>query len=234
MAKSKWTGETDPKVMLDFLSTTKASDRKLRLYAVACCRAIWPLLTDDRCRRAVETAEDYAEGRVGEQALVAARREFPKGERRRRRQSVFRQSFVEFDSREVAEAHGNAWAAGWDAVTALLRAKAFDAAVLARNAVEVATTFSQFPTAFQDRTALLRCVFHNPYFSTRFDPEWLTPTVRTLAGGIEADHAFDRMPMLADALEEAGCEDAGLLLHCRGEGPHARGCWVVDAILGKK
>jgi hypothetical protein len=120
-------------------------------------------------------------------------------------------------------------------VTALMRAKAFDAAVLARDAVEAATTLGQFPlTAFQDRTALLRCVFHNPYYSTKFDPEWLTPTVRSLADGIDADYAFDRMPMLADALEEAGCEDAGVLLHCRGDVPHARGCWVVDAILGKK
>jgi hypothetical protein len=58
--------------------------------------------------------------------------------------------------------------------------------------------------------------------------------VRGLAEGIYADRAFDRLPILADALEEAGCTDAEVLAHCRGPGPHVRGCWVVDLILGKE
>jgi hypothetical protein len=61
----------------------------------------------------------------------------------------------------------------------------------------------------------------------------LTPTVTALAEAIYADRAFDRMPVLADALEEAGCSDDQILSHCRGEGPHVRGCWVVDLVLGK-
>jgi hypothetical protein len=54
-----------------------------------------------------------------------------------------------------------------------------------------------------------------------------------LAESIYDDRAFDRLPILADAVEEAGCTDIDILIHCRGPGPHARGCWVVDAILGK-
>jgi hypothetical protein len=68
---------------------------------------------------------------------------------------------------------------------------------------------------------------------TTFDLSWLTPTVVAIAAGIEADRAFDGLPILADALEEAGCDDAELLAHCRRNGPHARGCWVIDRILGR-
>jgi hypothetical protein len=64
------------------------------------------------------------------------------------------------------------------------------------------------------------------------DPAWLTTTVVSLARGIYAERAFDRMPVLADALQDAGCEDLRLLGHCRGPGPHGRGCWVVDLVLG--
>jgi hypothetical protein len=63
---------------------------------------------------------------------------------------------------------------------------------------------------------------------------WLTPTVETLATTIYDQRAFDRLPILADALEEAGCTDADILSHCRQPGVHVRGCWVVDLILGKE
>jgi hypothetical protein len=69
------------------------------------------------------------------------------------------------------------------------------------------------------------------------DPSWLAwngGTVRNLAQSIYDERAFDRLPVLADALEDAGCADADLLGHLRGPGPHARGCWAVDRILGKE
>ncbi len=62
----------------------------------------------------------------------------------------------------------------------------------------------------------------------------VSSTVAALAQTIYADRAFDRLPILADALEEAGCDNADILTHCRGDGPHVRGCWVVDLILGKE
>jgi hypothetical protein len=65
------------------------------------------------------------------------------------------------------------------------------------------------------------------------NPAWLTSAVVSLAAGIYTDRAFDRLPILADALEDAGCDRAEVLDHCRGTGPHARGCWVVDLLLGK-
>jgi hypothetical protein len=84
------------------------------------------------------------------------------------------------------------------------------------------------------RTALLRDILGNPFRHVVFDPVWRTESVSALATGIYADRAFDRMPILADALEEAGCDDADILNHCRGPGPHVKGCWVVDLVLGKE
>ncbi len=80
---------------------------------------------------------------------------------------------------------------------------------------------------------LILCTLGNPFRPVTLEPAWLTSTVRSLAEGIYAERAFDRMPILADALEEAGCDNADLLAHCRGDGPHVRGCWVVDLVLGK-
>jgi hypothetical protein len=88
--------------------------------------------------------------------------------------------------------------------------------------------------------ALLRCIFGNPIRPVSLAPAWLTPAVLQLA-----QKAYDnrllpsglldntRLAVLADALEEAGCDNADILSHLRGPGPHVRGCWVVDAILGK-
>lgn len=63
---------------------------------------------------------------------------------------------------------------------------------------------------------------------------WLTREVRALAGAIYAERAFDRMPLVADALEASGCTNADLIEHCRSGREHARGCWVVDLLLGKE
>jgi hypothetical protein len=84
---------------------------------------------------------------------------------------------------------------------------------------------------------LLRDIFANPFRHTTLDPGWLIRNggvVVKLAQGIYAERAFDRLPILADALEDAGCGDADILAHCRGGGEHVRGCWVVDLLLGKE
>ena len=81
---------------------------------------------------------------------------------------------------------------------------------------------------------ILHDIFGNPFRRVVIDAAWLTTTAVAIATGIYADRAFDRMPILADALEEAGCTNADVLLHCRGAEPHVRGCWVVDLLLGKE
>jgi len=78
------------------------------------------------------------------------------------------------------------------------------------------------------------CIFGNPFRPVAVDPSWLTSDVLALATGIYADRAFDRMPILADALQDAGCENTEILDHCREPGLHVRGCFVVDLLLRKE
>jgi len=80
---------------------------------------------------------------------------------------------------------------------------------------------------------LLHEIFGNPFRPITLNPSWLTPTALSLAQGIYEERAFDRMPILADALMDAGCDNDEILSHCRGPGPHCRGCWVIDLCLGK-
>ncbi|MBY0459858.1 MAG: hypothetical protein K2V38_21275 [Gemmataceae bacterium] len=83
---------------------------------------------------------------------------------------------------------------------------------------------------------LLRELFGNPFTVSPPAPEWLGwngGTVPALARGIDAERAFDRMPILADAIEDAGCTDAEILTHCREHNAHVRGCWVLDLLLGR-
>jgi hypothetical protein len=80
---------------------------------------------------------------------------------------------------------------------------------------------------------LLREVCGNPFRPITIDPSWRTPSVVALAQRAYEDRAFESLPVLADALEEAGCDHPDLLGHCRQPGEHVRGCWPVDMLLGK-
>lgn len=87
------------------------------------------------------------------------------------------------------------------------------------------------------KAALLRDLFGPlPFRLVTIAPSWLAwndATIPKIARSIYDDRRFDDLPILADALEEAGCSDADILGHCRGPGPHVRGCWVVDLLLGR-
>ena len=85
-------------------------------------------------------------------------------------------------------------------------------------------------------SSILRCVLGNPFRPAALAVSWLAwndGAIRKMAQFIYDDRAFDRLPLLADALEDAGCTDAAILSHCREPGEHVRGCWVVDLLLGK-
>jgi len=79
----------------------------------------------------------------------------------------------------------------------------------------------------------MREIFGNPFHPVTADPAWRTATVVSLATAIYDDRAFDRLPILADALEDAGCTNADILNHCRQPGEHVRGCWALDLLLEK-
>jgi hypothetical protein len=87
------------------------------------------------------------------------------------------------------------------------------------------------------QAGILLDIFGNPFRPVTLDPFWLAwsnGTILKLTQAIYDERAFDRLWILADALEEAGCTNADILSHLRGPGPHVRGCWVVDLILGKQ
>jgi hypothetical protein len=233
-----------------------ATDRKLRLFACGAVRQVWRTLVDERSRRAVEAAEQYADGEAMEQ--------------------------------ELATAGAAAWAAEgravWDAAWATTQAAASDAC----NYLVRSFGRASYSCSPEEQADLFRCVFGNPFRPVRAtrqgekwtfkagDPgpvialpiaswtAWQGGTVRRLAQAIYAERAWDRLPFLADALEEADCTDQAIIDHlrpricpeCRGKGrrgsgggmqclgcygtgkightgPHTRGCWVLDILLGK-
>jgi hypothetical protein len=201
--------------MLRFL-VHRGTDRKHRLFAVACCQRISHLFADEQKRRAVQTAESFAEGTAGKEELRAAGRAVriagPK-------KTGFRETQL--------------WRVALDVTTS----QSWDASrnVSWNTAFLVGDTDEQHRSEWLHHMRLLRCVYGPlPFRTVTAAAAWLKSTVVALAKGIYQDRAFDSMPILADALQDAGCADEDILSHCRGPGPHVRGCWVVDLVLGKE
>ncbi|HEY1187100.1 MAG TPA: hypothetical protein VGE74_05550 [Gemmata sp.] len=84
------------------------------------------------------------------------------------------------------------------------------------------------------QSGLVRDIFGNPFHPITFSPSWRTDTARVLAQGMYDNRDFSAMPILADALQDAGCDSEEILAHCRSPDPHVRGCWVVDLVLVKE
>ena len=91
-----------------------------------------------------------------------------------------------------------------------------------------------FTREYVAQAILLRDIFGNPFRPVTFSPSWRTSTAASLASQMYESGDFGAMPILADALQDAGCDSADVLDHCRGPRPHVRGCWVVDLVLGKE
>ncbi len=222
MDEKQWLACTDPLPLLEFLRAGgKASERKQRLFCVACCRRVWHLLVDNRSRQAVEVAERFADGAATEQELEAARQvawEFTL-------HTVHDdEAFFDLEAAALDAADAPAWTAEWPVEPVR---------------VVVAAQRALGPGEGKAQADLLRDIFgplpflpHPPP-----DPAWLSwnsATVVSLAQGIYEERAFDRLPILGDALEDAGCQDAEVLGHCRSGGEHTRGCFLVDWVLGKE
>jgi len=94
-------------------------------------------------------------------------------------------------------------------------------------------TFSRKAEA-QYQAELLRCVVGNPFRPALLDPSLITPKIRAMSQTIYEDRRYEDLPLLVDELEDAGCDNADLLTHLRGPGPHTRGCWALDILLGKE
>jgi hypothetical protein len=226
MTEADWDRNTQPQEMLEALRASgRASERKLRLFACACCRRIWPLLTDGRSRQAVEVAERFADGRADADELAAAN----ESARQAALEIQGPNPDVSKDPPPLLRPALAAWAAS--ARPRLVdRAGIFAAKAVPDRAGEEAA-----------QAALLRCIIGPVLFRPlpQVAPAvlgWNGGTVARLAAGIyeERDFTQARMGVLADAAEEAGLADADLLAHLRSPGPHVRGCWVLDVLLGRE
>jgi hypothetical protein len=215
-------------------------DRQLRLFAVACCRRVWHLIEGEPDRGALAAAVAYAAegGEASEEWRAAWQAAWDHDGARgpgryvavvNAAASALAASAPEGAWPEVPDARASARLAASNAATAMARL------VLGPGRHE------GFAQAHADEVAvqadLLRDVVGNPFRRVAVAERWLSwegGTVVRLAEGIEAEGAYDRLPVLADALEEAGCADAEILGHCRGPMPHVRGCWVVRGLLARE
>ena len=217
MTEAKWLACTETAPLLEFLGR-EASQRKLLLFACACCRGVWSLLLDPRSREALETMESLADGEAN---LKEARAAYRLSLRAWRWASSLGWPFLQ-------AAH---------AVRSLTAINSLNPPEnVARYARGIADGESMEAALRIAQVALLHDIFGNPYRPVRIPAAWLQwyeGTIPKLAKTIYDERAFDRLPILADALEEAGCTDADILNHCRQPGEHVRGCWVIDLLLGK-
>jgi hypothetical protein len=213
MTEAEWLACTDPQPMLEYLRG-KASDRKWRLYLCGGCRQIAHLYFRTESLAAVEVAERFADGQVDsfELARAVSAAEVPyeldqDDDDPVRRRLVAAASLAEYCAGLFPEG------LEWDSWGLEYMSQV------------------DWPGRW-----LPDCVFGNPFRPVTLNPTMLTwnaGTVPKLAQAIYDERRFGDLPILADALEEAGCDNADILAHCRTEGPHVRGCWVVDLLLGK-
>lgn len=191
-------------------ASARPLDRKLRLYAVACCQRRPALFEADLLRRAVDAAERFADGRAD------------------------REELAEIHDAIMALPTPDAQSHCIENMTLKLTAGGgMTSATAAALDLALATGWGDFESVVQAQAPLLRCVVGNPFRPVLFDPVWRTSAVVGLAELIYNERAFDRLPNLAEVLEYAECNHLGLLAHCRDGGPHARGCWAIDMVLGK-
>ena len=215
MTEAEWLSCNDPERMLEFLKG-RSSERKLRLVACACCRRIWHLL-EGWSQNAVEVYEQQLDGAMDQIAMTFA---------------ADLHEDVILNAKPYTAQHiaagivnsiisGAAWALAWNTVSE------------ARRAIRANSKQADTYLEATCQAAIVRDLFGNPFSQVPIDRSWPNPTAVNQAKSIYDDRAFDRLPILADALEDAGCTDAAILAHCRGGGVHVRGCWVVDLLLGK-
>jgi hypothetical protein len=229
MTEREWLACSDSLAMLRFLGK-RGSNRKLRLFAVACGRRLFDLLADGRSLRALELAEGYADGAARRKEVQAAHLEA---------RTVAHEIYA-------ANVTGpNPWPPSFHAAHAASEAAADTAASAAYQTVYHAETV--YPGRRMEERAchayLLRDIFGPlPFRLVPLAPEvltWNAAAIPGLAASVYEERELPagtlsatRLGILADALEDAGCSTSELVGHLRGPGPHVRGCFAVDLLLG--
>jgi hypothetical protein len=217
MTEAEWLAATDPTKMLEFLSG-KASDRKLRLFACACCRRKWKYFTDNRCKQAVEISERFADDcdMVGDLDRACLH------------------AMLAFNEWRAKQGSQGMLVYACSAAHALAQTRLHVVHIAAQVLGLPVNSARARAAEAQTQVQLLFDIFGNPFRPITLNSTWLTSTVLALANGIYEEKAFERMPILADALQDAGCDNEDVLSHCRQPGEHVKGCWLVDLLLNKQ
>jgi hypothetical protein len=217
MSEAEWLHAVGPERLMAYLSVvhktdaTPAGDRKFRLFAVACCRMLPPSEIPETVRDAMAALESAVDSPSSRRQLARIRRSITQSGRI---------DVWNLDSTSQAVAH----AATDDA---------YEAVSVAALAAGLGGNRDSRPQRAIEQIRLVHDLFGNPFRPVAFAPSWRTTDAIGLARAMYDSRDFAAMPILADALEDAGCDSADVLAHCRGDGPHVRGCWVVDHVLGK-
>ncbi len=237
MTEAEWMACTNLGEMVYFLRN-RVTDRKWRLFAAACCRSVLNSLGDPRCRNAIALTERLADGNARLDELVAAQQlacavleETGANRKSHPVEDIARVITIPtLDAQTVA--HATAMN-----VVGVIGEMAWKEAMGQGRRRQEKKRREAWRQEESTQISLLPDVVGNPFRPATLAPVWLDwndGVIRKLAQAVYDDRAFDRLPVLADALEEAGSTDAALLTHCRGPGPHVRGCWLVDLLLDKK
>jgi hypothetical protein len=227
MKEKEWLASDDPHSLLRFLQKRgvhrqTSGRRRLRLVGCACVRHVGQHLTR-RGWRWVDLGEQIADGllKPAQQKKIEAE---PTDELDGQRADHWADDAAHSTTASavmVAAERATAGAASAVGNAAWLPKEDFAAAARARDA------------ECRAQAELVRDVFGNPFRKVKFDKKWSTSSAVQLARRVYDSRDFSAMPILADALQDAGCDNTDILDHCRGPGPHVRGCWVVDLVLGK-
>ena len=201
--------------------------RKVRLFSLACSRRAINLLADKEFESILEIAELFADQHIDWQLVEEVRKDLGKIHKRIHSECRAVEDFGQYSTGSLVDA----------------TLKKPSQAIRSYRKARFAFAFFCQPDPEQHRlrysaeelvqVALARDIFGNPFQPVTFDPAWRTPESINIAGRMYDSRDFSAMPILADALEEGGCTNSNVLLHCRESGAHVRGCWVVDLVLGK-
>lgn len=216
MTEQEWLQCSDPTPMLEFLRG-KASDRQLRLVGCACCRRVWHLLPNRRSRKALEASERFADG-----LITAEKLQFVRGDVR---------WAAKVASRKSDDTEGVKWM-----IAHLTEPETHQVLFSLWDAADLGGRERQLPLQCE----FLRDIIGNPFQPVTMSPAWLTPSVLALAQASYDERQLPtglldnaRLAILADALEDAGCDNADILNHCRQASEHVRGCWLIDLLTGR-
>lgn len=212
MDEKTWRSTTTDRVWMLEHVREKAPPRKLRLVGCACCWRLGVLLPEV-CRDAVEVAELFADGKADQSELLRASGMVSQAMTRLAESgfsgAAFRACLHTTDPDPWVAAHAATWALS-------------------------AVGAGYWREELTAQCELARCVLGNPFRPATAGPWRESVAVGQIVRVIADEGRFSDLPILADALEDAGCDDEDILKHCRGGGPHGRGCWVIDLVLGEE